>query len=215
MQMFKAEWESGRQVSWRSLSWKEYKRFEAQLRYESAAKVYLDVYATALVEGPPAYEANAVYAAPAGLVEWVGKFLLENDPFGGQYQSVRYALDLKRRELQSNYLATARAIVAAIFHYSFEEIDTWDSETFFERVAAAEAVSGHKIEPGDPAAQKKKPARKPPTSDIQAPTQRFIDPRMPAPSEETVIGPETTGSSRRTRQLTPAQEMLFERRQKG
>jgi hypothetical protein len=57
---------------------------------------------------------------------------------------------MKRIELKSSWLNSAKSIIAGIFRYTFEEIEQWDAEMFFERLASAEFVSGRKLEPGDP-----------------------------------------------------------------
>src|ERR1035438_4801350 len=76
--------------------------------------------------------------------------MLDSNPFGGEYTSVKNAMEQKRTELKQNFLSASKAIIAGIFRYTFEEIEQWDAEMFFERLAAAEFVSGRKIEPGDP-----------------------------------------------------------------
>jgi len=72
------------------------------------------------------------------------------DPFNGEYKDVKRALDMKRVELKSSWLNSAKSIIAGIFRYTFEEIESWDAEMFFERLAYAEFVCGRKLEPGDP-----------------------------------------------------------------
>ena len=51
-----------------------------------------------------------------------------------------------------SYLNASRALVAWAFGYKFEEIDEWDSNTFFNRLAQAEYVFGKPFEPEDPSA---------------------------------------------------------------
>ena len=76
--------------------------------------------------------------------------LLDSNPFNGEYKDVKRALDMKRVELKSSWLNSAKSIIAGIFRYTFEEIESWDAEMFFERLAYAEFVCGRKLEPGDP-----------------------------------------------------------------
>jgi hypothetical protein len=179
MQAFFATWPSGRKAKWRSLTWAEYKRFEHQLTYDSPACVYADVYGTVLIEGPP-LDGDPVFQAPAGLVEWIAKAML-NNPFSGEYERLKPALDMKRAELSASYLESAKAIVAGIFRYTFEEIEQWDAEMFFERLAAAEFVSGRKLEPGDPRKRQKKPGpndpkkERLPKKELTLAQQRVID----------------------------------------
>ena len=149
MQIFFARWPSGRKVKWRSLTWAEFKKFDRQLDYDCPASVYCDVYRAVLLDGPP-LDGNPVYQAPAGLVEWIARALLDSNPFNGEYKDVKRALDMKRVELKSSWLNSAKSIIAGIFRYTFEEIETWDAEMFFERLAYAEFVCGRKLEPGDP-----------------------------------------------------------------
>jgi hypothetical protein len=136
-------------VKWRSLTWAEFKKFDRQLDYDCPASVYCDVYRAVVLDGPP-LDGDPVYQAPAGLVEWIARALLDSNPFNGEYKDVKRALEMKRVELKSSWLNSAKSIIAGIFRYTFEEIEQWDAEMFFERLASAEFVSGRKLEPGDP-----------------------------------------------------------------
>jgi hypothetical protein len=136
-------------VKWRSLTWAEFKKFDRQLDYDCPASVYCDVYRAVVLDGP-ALDGDPVYQAPAGLVEWIARALLDSNPFNGEYKDVKRALEMKRIELKSSWLNSAKSIIAGIFRYTFEEIEQWDAEMFFERLASAEFVSGRKLEPGDP-----------------------------------------------------------------
>ena len=149
MTVFFARWLSGRAVKFRSLTWAEFKRFDQRLQYECPMGIYCDVYRAVLLDGPP-LDGDPVYQAPAGLVEWIARALLDSNPFNGEYKDVKRALDMKRVELKSSWLNSAKSIIAGIFRYTFEEIETWDAEMFFERLAYAEFVCGRKLEPGDP-----------------------------------------------------------------
>ena len=149
MTVFFARWLSGRAVKFRSLTWAEFKKFDRQLQYDCPASVYCDVYRAVLLDGPP-LDGDPVYQAPAGLVEWIARALLDSNPFNGEYKDVKRALDMKRVELKSSWLNSAKSIIAGIFRYTFEEIEPWDAEMFFERLAYAEFVCGRKLEPGDP-----------------------------------------------------------------
>ena len=138
-----AAWKSGVAVRWRSLTWSEYRQFKQQMTYGSPVEVYIDLYRAVLLEGPDLVDASA------GIVDFVGRSMLETNPFGGEYLDIAHALNAKRSS--QTYLDTARALVAGLFHYSFEEIDTWDADTFFQRVAQAEFLAGRPIDPEDPA----------------------------------------------------------------
>lgn len=138
-----AAWKDGTAVVWKGLSWAEYRTFSRRLQAESPIEVYIDLYRALVVEGPDVGE------APAGVVEFVAKSMLETNPFGGQFPDIQHALTV-RRDAQ-DYLQNAKALVAGIFRYTFEEIDTWDADTFFDRVAKAEFLAGKTLDPENPA----------------------------------------------------------------
>lgn len=147
MQIFLARWPEDRYVKWRSLSWKEYSYYQDLLRYLPPAEVYCQIYKKVLIEGPPV-EGPAVKQVTAGIVDWVARSLMEHNPFNGLYDDAKRAYDLKKKEL--DYLGSVKAIIAGIFHYTFEEIESWDAETLYERIIAAEFVSGKSLEPPPP-----------------------------------------------------------------
>jgi hypothetical protein len=219
VQAFQAQWESGRVAKWRSLTWAEYKQFEHQLTYDCPASVHCDVYRAVLIEGPSLDEGPELYRAPAGLVEFVARSLLDNNPFNGQYQDVKRAVDMKRQERRQDYLQTCKAVIAGIFRYTFEEMDKWDAEKFFEMVAAAEFVSGRKLEPGDPEAPKggKRQAQKRPLTEGQRQVIDRVqqrDSRMPMPTEERVSDPDVGDAQQqgpRKRPLNDAQQLVLNR----
>jgi hypothetical protein len=140
-------------------------------------EVYIDLYRALVIEGP---SAEFIKAGP---VEFIGKSMLELNPFNGHYPDVKRVLEVKRAELGNSYLEGCKAILASLFHYTFEEIDTWDAETFFERVAKAEFVVNKPIEPQDP-----------------------------TPVVDKNKGAAPKAPPRPKRQLTPAQEMVMERK---
>jgi hypothetical protein len=45
-------------------------------------------------------------------------------------------------------------LIAGTFRYSFEDIESWDAEVFFKRLAAAEFLVNRTLEPADPSATK-------------------------------------------------------------
>ncbi len=164
-----AAWKSGSGVRWRGLSWGEYRRFSERLAIESPIGVYIDLYRAVLIEGP------MVEDAPAGIVEFVAKTMLETNPFNGQYKDIAHALQAKRSA--QNYLDHAKALVAGLFRYTFEEIDTWDADTFFDRVAKAEFLAGRPIDPIDPeeAAREAQAARTSQARPPQVPKKPLTD----------------------------------------
>jgi len=203
MTAFLAQWPSGRWVKFRSLTWAEYRQFEPRLRNRDlAAGVYMDIYRKVFLAGEQPARATA------GMVDYVGSVLTEQNPFNGRFDDVARALDMKRAEFKSDYLQAARAVIASIFHYSFEEIDKWDPETFFERLVQAEYITGRKLQPIDPNAKKRKPGeQKPPRltrqmTDAQQMVLERVEARKrgDAPTEE-----------RQKKPLTGAQQMVLDR----
>jgi hypothetical protein len=144
MKAFSAYWPSGQAVRWRTLSWKEFDQFRRlqQANPDSSMKVYLALYRAVVLEGPHSEDVTA------GIVDYIGEFCLEQNPFNGRYEDLVSALEIKRASL--GYLGHARALVAGLFRYTFEEIDSWDADTFFERLTQAEFLAGRKIDPEDP-----------------------------------------------------------------
>ncbi|TSA39523.1 hypothetical protein D4R30_00935 [archaeon] len=204
---FFARWPSGREVTFRSLSWAEFQKYEQALQYRSPAGVYLDVYRAVVLTGPRERDVTA------GIVEYVGRTLLDHNPFNGNYADVKRAIDLKRDELQRDYLVAASAVIASLFQVSVEDIRTWDSEKFFEYVAMAEFVSGRKLEPGDPAAKTKtsKPARpssKAPLTERQQVTLDRVRERDQGPP---VVPSGEEPAPKLRRPITPAQQIVVDR----
>jgi hypothetical protein len=152
MQTFLAKWSEDRYVKWRSLSWKEFDYYQNLLTYLPPAEVYCQVYKLVLIEGPK-LDGHPVHRATAGIVDWIARSLLEHNPFNGLYEDVKRAYDIKKKEL--NYLSEVKAIIASIFRYTFEEIESWDAETLYERIVAAEFVTGKSLEPPMPESMKK------------------------------------------------------------
>lgn len=155
-----ATWPSSTCVEWRGLTWAEYRRIQ-----DSGGSDYskwLEVYRLCVTAvqarrnvGPEPDKVGY------GIIRWIGRHQLENNPFSGQLNTIQKSLQTGRARVQNSYLQQARAIVAAVFRCSFEEIDSWDAETFFDRVAQAEAVLSRPIEPVDPNVKSVKPGRPP------------------------------------------------------
>lgn len=172
MKAFQADWNDGTRVRWRSLRWGEYEKVSRESVAEARA---LEIYKTCLLAGP------IPEMVPAGVMLWIAQFELKRCVFHGQYSTIKTELDLGRQKLLSNWLIGARAMISALFRYSFEEIDSWDSETFMERVAQAEFVSGRQLEPTNPdekpkqAPNKKDPRQKPRARLAYMPKQEDVD----------------------------------------
>ncbi len=149
---------SGIQVTWHPLSWQQFRRFQNHTELPAA-----DIYEACLVAGPP------LERAPAGIVRWIALREMQSNPFSGAFEDIKRSLDRKRAEIQSSYLLSARAVIAGTFRYSFEEIDTWSAETFFERLAQAELLIKTPLEPADPKAVKPAPKGRPRPSQVPRP----------------------------------------------
>lgn len=83
----------------------------------------------------------------AGIVDFLGRTLLKNNPYSGDIEAMKKALEVQREALQVDYIDACKAVIAGVFRYTFEEIDEWDSETFFSRLAKAELISGEDLGP--------------------------------------------------------------------
>lgn len=117
---------------------REYQQFMKRLDYEPEMRVYCDLYQ--LVVDPS--ESPALDKATAGVVDFLGRTLLKESAFSSNPDRIKKTLTLKRKQLEENYFEICKAIIAGIFRYTFEEIEGWDEETFFDRLAKAEMVSG-------------------------------------------------------------------------
>lgn len=147
MTQYIARWASGYEVRWRALTWAEYRQFKQRALLRPIG-VDSDIYRAVLLDGPP------VERCPAGIASYIAKHALAGNPFSGRYEDVAQALVAKREALERNYLLSAKAMVAHLFHVSFEEIDKWDADVFFTRLAQAEFIAGKQLQPADPKAAK-------------------------------------------------------------
>ena len=163
-------------VRWKRLSYAEYQKFRARIpaipvKYLTdpdrpsglmsllsgrvpSFDLYADVYEACVVVGPPIEE------APAGLVAWIAEQELFDNPYAGKFKDIARLLGNARNQVHASWMTCARAVVAGTFRYSFEEIDTWPPEVFFERVAQAEQLTGVPLNPADPKASPQKPGRR-------------------------------------------------------
>ena len=138
----RATWPDGISVVFRSLSWGEFRK--VQSLQGSPAEKALEVYKCCLVEGP------TVERIPAGIMMWVYQTEMTQSPFAGSFQALSVPLQEIRNTVTNNYLLCAQAMIASVFKIPFTEMDTWDSDTFFTRLAQAEFVSGVPLNPVDP-----------------------------------------------------------------
>ena len=144
--IYEATWASGTRVRWRTPTWKE---FQGLYRSADPRPVRnLKFYQLCVVEGPRPDQ------VPAGIVAWLGVNMLDQSPFTGQLEPLQQYLQLSRSWFQSSYLENAKALIAGTFRYSFEEIEGWDAEIFFKRLAAAEFLVNRGLDPADPGATK-------------------------------------------------------------
>lgn len=132
-------------VIWRDLTLAEHQRFRR--RGDHQRIVFCDIYEAILVEGPD------LSKAPAGVVAWIARQQLEENPFSGQFRPLHNAVYKAREQVNSSWFQAAKAVIASTFRYTFEEIENWSPELFFERVAQAELLTGVPLEPADPEAK--------------------------------------------------------------
>lgn len=147
MSQYFAQWRDGYQVVWRDLTWSEYKLFK--LRYDQSPFLHpmdlsMDMYRTLLVKGPDPK------VVPSGIPAYICNQQMKGNPFSGDFRDISNALALSRQAVQSNFLISAKGMIASILHYRVEEMDNWDPTTFFIRLAQAELASGRNFQPLDP-----------------------------------------------------------------
>jgi hypothetical protein len=144
-----ARWGDGFQVIWRNLTWAEYRSFKPrydQSPFEEPMDVALDIYKLVHTSGP---DPNYV---PAGIPSYICKQQMQNNPYSGHYEDISPAVKMARQIVTSNYLLSAKAMISATLNYRPEEIDNWDPNTFFIRLAQAEVATGRNFDPVDPKA---------------------------------------------------------------
>jgi hypothetical protein len=138
-----AVWKSGQHLKWRGLSMREYTKFSRMLDLEPEMQVYCDLYELVVDhdECPP------IERVPAGIVDFLGRTLLKSNAFSGDAGLIAKILTKRRAALQTDYFENAKAIIAGLFRYTFEELDNLDEESFFDMLAKAELLSGEKFDP--------------------------------------------------------------------
>lgn len=147
MSQYYAKWQDGHTVIWRNLTWKEYNKFRSkyeQSRFQEPLDVAMEIYSTVLIDGPD------VKFVPAGIPCYVCKHQMLNNPFSGRYEDIAPAIDLSRRMVKENYLLSAKSLIASTLNYKIEEIDNWDPNTFFLRLAQTEIAHGRTFDPVNP-----------------------------------------------------------------
>jgi hypothetical protein len=170
-----ATWPSGTRITWRSLTWGEYR--DVRGAQGPPAEKALQVYTLCLLDGPGPDQ------VPAGIMMWLYQDSLEKSPFSGSFQSLSGPLQWHREKVTNTYLLCAQALIASVLRVPFEVMDTWDAETFFTRVAQAEFIAGVPLNPVDPTAvaspqrDKVKPPKKAFTPAQQTAIERVKDDR--------------------------------------
>lgn len=151
MTQYYAKWRDGFEVVWRNLTWAEYNRFKDRFdssAFAEPAELALEIYKLVRIDGPdPKF-------VPAGIPGYICKQQMIDNPFSGEYNPVANAVGLARQAVTGNFLLCAKALIASSLHYRLDEIDQWDPNTFFIRLAQAELVLGRPIEPVNPKAVK-------------------------------------------------------------
>lgn len=155
MTQYIARWASGFSVRWRALTWAEYRQFKQRALLRPIG-VDSDIYRAVVLEGPPLDD------CPAGIASYIAKHVLAGNPFSGRFEDVAKSLIEKRAAIEQNYLLSAKAMISHLLHCSFEEIDKWDADTFFMRLAQAEFIAGKQLQPADPKSKTDDPKQKRP-----------------------------------------------------
>lgn len=172
MSKYIARWKDGFSVIWRNLTWAEYRAYKTKLDnspFLEPMDVAMDIYKTVLIEGPD------LRYVPAGIPAFICKQQMVNNPFSGQFEDVSSALELARKAVTSDYLLAAKAIIASTLHYRPEEIDAWDPNLFFIRLAQAELTAGQ-FDPVNPKAAQaqQKGKQKTPARPLSASQQKAL-----------------------------------------
>lgn len=155
-------------IRWRTLTWAEHRKISA---YQAPAIArYMEAYQVCVVNGPD------LATVPFGIAYWIGRMELEESPFGGQFKVLTGELDKARQWFQHDFLNAAQAVVAWTFRYTPEEIETWDADKLFKRLAQAEYIFNRPLIPADPEEKPddgKNPKKRPMTARKQEQTERL------------------------------------------
>lgn len=163
MTQYQAQWSDGIVVRWRALNWSEYRRFQSRLAALDPTMV-CDLYLVCVIDGP------ALDRLPAGIARFIVEHVMADNPFNGDLATVKKASALTRQQIQSSYFSQAQALIVRAFHCSLEEMDKWDANKFFERLAMAEVIVGTTLEAKDSTAKEvtNRPRVKRPLNPAQA-----------------------------------------------
>ena len=195
MTQFQAFWPDGVSARWRELNWGEHRRFSSSS--ERATALNLQIYRAVLLQGLPAE------LAPAGVVSFVARHALTETAFTSTRAPITRALVAARQKIAGNYLESAMAIVSALFHIPFAEMDSWTPDTLFRYIARAESVSGRPLDPPAPVKNKKgKPAKS-----HEEGAHTFTKKGRSSTAAEDV----ETKARKNVRPLTPSQQIAMER----
>lgn len=171
---FRARWPDGYETTWRNLTWKEFRKLlpliqktflpEADRDPNQASispmSLFLEVYKICRIDGPEPV------IAPAGIVDWIGRQQIKNNPFNGQYKDLQNMADAARSVVRGNYLLSIKGIIASALHYTMDEIDAMDADELFVRLAQTELIIGYPLNPEDPnrIQEQQKPTKKKPSA---------------------------------------------------
>jgi hypothetical protein len=146
---YMARWQDGFEVVWRNLTWSEYREFKARYdksMFDVPMDIAIDIYSTVYIKGPdPKF-------VPAGIPGYICQQQMQNNPYSGRFEDIAPAINMGRMAVSGNYLLCAKALIASVLNYKPEEIDNWDPNTFFLRLAQTEVASGRTFDPVDPKA---------------------------------------------------------------
>lgn len=182
MATYRAIWSDGTSVTWRDLTYKEYRALRPswEVVYPEDLGIIdcawaLDVYKTCLEIGPdPDF-------VPFGIVQFVAQHQLIDNPFSGQFKGLQQAITAARDRVSHNYMLVAKALISSAFHYKMEEIDEWPADIFFTRLAQTEILFGQVGTLVDPNAKPEPPPqpRRGPRSPAQTQTGTIGDDSVP------------------------------------
>jgi hypothetical protein len=152
---YQALWPAWGQISWRTLSWAEYKSYSNRYDPRCPMSVYIDIYRACVILGPNIEDATA------GIVSFIGEFCFHGSAFSEDFTIVNAKLNQARSKVTNSYLYHLKSMMVSMYKYTFEQIDTWDDETFMNRAAAMELIIGKAINPQDSNAKPEEPKQGP------------------------------------------------------
>lgn len=144
----------GTAVSWRPLTWGEYRQLTANLNIEEGPAIWHLYDAIAglcfLDWDSPLVDSNLPKEEqlddfPAGVITCISEHILERTGFIPTRDLVQKQIDSARGRIQSDYYATGVAYICAAFHYRPHEVDEFTLEEFMNHLAMAEVALGADI----------------------------------------------------------------------